>query len=179
MSFADGHEVDLLSALVRSTQAPGLRTGQAEAARTLGLALAKIALEVRGRPVAATVSETVLASGLPRAFAAEGDGRAERKLERLRDLVRAARAFDRAGDGGLAAFLAQAALLTAQGEEDPAGRVTLATVHAAKGLEWRCVRVVGFQEELFPDARCEGEAGLEEERRLAYVAMTRARRSSC
>ena len=48
-------------------------------------------------------------------------------------------------------------------------------MHAAKGLEWRCVRVVGFQEELFPHARCEGEAGLEEERRLAYVAMTRAR----
>jgi len=109
VSFADRHDVDLLSALVRSAQAPGLRTRPAEAARALGLALAKIALEARGRAVAATVSETVLASGLPRALAADQDARAERKLERLRDLVRAARAFDRAGQGGLAAFLAQAA----------------------------------------------------------------------
>jgi len=175
LGLAERERLDLLSALVRAGDAPGLRPNQVEAASTLGLTLAKIALDARRRGVAATVSETVLASGLPRALRSESGGRAEPKLERLRELVRAARAFNRAGEGGLAGFLAQAALLAAHADDDASGRVTLATVHAAKGLEWRCVRVVGFQEELFPHARSEGEAGIEEERRLAYVAMTRAR----
>ena len=57
----------------------------------------------------------------------------------------------------------------------PGERVTLATVHAAKGLEWRAVRVVGLEEGVFPHARALLDGGLEEERRLAYVAITRAR----
>ena len=48
-------------------------------------------------------------------------------------------------------------------------------MHAAKGLEWRCVRVVGLEEGVFPNRRAVAEGRLEEERRLAYVAMTRAR----
>jgi DNA helicase-2/ATP-dependent DNA helicase PcrA len=54
--------------------------------------------------------------------------------------------------------------------------VILATVHAAKGLEWDAVRVIGLEDGGFPHARASGRAGLEEERRLAYVAITRARR---
>jgi DNA helicase II / ATP-dependent DNA helicase PcrA len=48
-------------------------------------------------------------------------------------------------------------------------------VHAAKGLEWRCVRIVGLEEGVFPSRHAQAEGRLEEERRLAYVAMTRAR----
>ena len=54
-------------------------------------------------------------------------------------------------------------------------RVSLATVHAAKGLEGRCVRVVGLEEGLMPHGRSLDGTTAEEERRLAYVAMTRAR----
>ena len=53
--------------------------------------------------------------------------------------------------------------------------MTLASVHAAKDSNGAACALLDFQEDLFPHARCVGEAGLEEERRLAYVAMTRAR----
>jgi superfamily I DNA/RNA helicase len=116
-----------------------------------------------------------VASGLPRALQASADPRAPERVERLRDLVRAARAYERAGGpGGLVGFLGRAALLADPAEEDP-DRVTLGTAHAAKGLEWRCVRIVGLEEGRFPHARSLTVGGLEEERRLAYVAMTRAR----
>jgi DNA helicase-2/ATP-dependent DNA helicase PcrA len=74
-------------------------------------------------------------------------------------------------------FLSEVSLLTDQDtkEEHNAQRVTLMTVHASKGLEFNHVFVVGLEEELFPSARMQSECDLEEERRLLYVAITRAR----
>ncbi len=72
-------------------------------------------------------------------------------------------------------FLADASLMSSADEVNSGDAVTLMTMHAAKGLEFPVVFVVGMEEGLFPSSRCvEGEAELEEERRLAYVAMTRA-----
>jgi DNA helicase-2/ATP-dependent DNA helicase PcrA len=74
-------------------------------------------------------------------------------------------------------YLTQAALVTSadQGTGDPTG-VTLMTVHMAKGLEWPVVVLAGLEDGLFPLARTAGEpGGLEEERRLCYVGLTRAR----
>ena len=74
-------------------------------------------------------------------------------------------------------YLTQAALVTSadQGSGDPTG-VTLMTVHMAKGLEWPLVVLAGLEDGLFPLARAAGEpGGLEEERRLCYVGLTRAR----
>jgi DNA helicase-2/ATP-dependent DNA helicase PcrA len=74
-------------------------------------------------------------------------------------------------------YLTQAALVTSadQGTGDPTG-VTLMTVHMAKGLEWPLVVLAGLEDGLFPLARAAGEpGGLEEERRLCYVGLTRAR----
>ena len=144
-------------------------------ASELGLALAKLVVERAGRGLGATVAEAILASGLPRALQREGGERADERLERLRDVVRSARAYEGlARPGGLVGFLAHAALVSSDGYEE-AERVSLATVHAAKGLEWCCVRVVGMEEGLMPHGRSLDGASAEEERRLAYVAMTRAR----
>ncbi|MBR3100811.1 MAG: UvrD-helicase domain-containing protein [Muribaculaceae bacterium] len=77
----------------------------------------------------------------------------------------------------LADFLAETSLLTDQDQDDGDNteRVTLMTVHAAKGLEFKNVIIVGVEEDLFPSSMsCDTLAGIEEERRLLYVAITRA-----
>lgn len=73
-------------------------------------------------------------------------------------------------------FLAEVSLLTDQDEniQDHTARVTLMTVHAAKGLEFASVHIVGLEEQLFPSQFCQSAAEIEEERRLLYVAITRA-----
>src|SRR5712692_9961544 len=83
---------------------------------------------------------------------------------------------------GLPGYLARLALDSKDEDGDPGDAVTLLTLHGAKGLEWRCVFLCGLEEGLLPhsgrgfeDASAEGVANLEEERRLAYVGMTRAR----
>ena len=82
-------------------------------------------------------------------------------------------------DLSLSAFLAEVSLATDQDSDDSAGedRVTLMTVHAAKGLEFSDVFIVGVEEELFPSSMSTGSLSeIEEERRLLYVAITRAKR---
>ncbi len=73
-------------------------------------------------------------------------------------------------------FLAEVSLLTDQDEhlDDHTSRVTLMTIHAAKGLEFPHVYIVGLEENLFPSQFCTSDTEIEEERRLLYVAMTRA-----
>ena len=72
-------------------------------------------------------------------------------------------------------FLAEAVLMSSADEENTKNSVTLMTLHAAKGLEFPVVFIVGMEEGLFPSLRDDSEASVEEERRLAYVGMTRAK----
>ncbi len=109
-----------------------------------------------------------------------GDPEDEARRENLAELFNDAMVFDEEHGGGLAGYLQHVSLMTSadreQGEQGP--RVSLMTVHAAKGLEFDHVFVAGLEEGLFPSQRALEEAGgLEEERRLMYVALTRARQS--
>lgn len=77
----------------------------------------------------------------------------------------------------MADFLAEVSLLTDQDTEaDGAETITLMTIHSAKGLEFDCVFIVGAEEDLFPSGMCKTNSEIEEERRLMYVAITRARK---
>lgn len=99
------------------------------------------------------------------------------RIENLNELVVAAEEFSRTGEGTLEGFLDQVALVSSLDEQDDSSeQVTLMTLHAAKGLEFPVVCLVGMEEGLFPHANALQEAsGLEEERRLCYVGLTRAR----
>jgi DNA helicase-2/ATP-dependent DNA helicase PcrA len=101
----------------------------------------------------------------------------EEFLGGMQDFVESRKEEDREGETRLSDFLQEVALLTdldSEGSEDQP-KVTLMTVHAAKGLEFPTVFVVGLEENIFPSPMCTGSMReLEEERRLLYVAITRA-----
>jgi len=157
------------------------RAGQSLAAfRALIL---KLKSETEGLGLAETVEIAIAGSGLVEHYKSEREG-ADR-VENLSELVNAAAAFE-AEDRGpeaeavdpLTAFLTHAAL---EAGEHQAGEgqdaLQMMTVHSAKGLEFDAVFLTGLEEGLFPhDQSLVEKDGLEEERRLAYVAMTRAKR---
>ena len=97
----------------------------------------------------------------------------ETRLENLKELISAISGFDT-----LQGFLEHVSLMTNTDRNNPKGEVTLMTLHAAKGLEFESVFLAGWEEGLFPSSRSLDENGnnaLEEERRLAYVGLTRAK----
>jgi DNA helicase-2/ATP-dependent DNA helicase PcrA len=106
---------------------------------------------------------------------AEGTLEAEGRIENLQELVNAAREAESRSET-LSQFLDHAALVSDSDEYSERSRVTLMTLHTAKGLEFSTVYLVGMEEGLFPHKLSLMEdAALEEERRLCYVGMTRAR----
>ncbi|RLB58674.1 MAG: ATP-dependent DNA helicase PcrA [Deltaproteobacteria bacterium] len=143
--------------------------------------LESLATESRDRPAAEIVSLVVERSGYRRWLA--GDDPEGSRLANVEELAASAGDFGRlAGDTSLAAFLEHVALVTAEDLSGQQDGVQLMTLHAAKGLEFEQVIMVGVEEGLLPLIRnpAPGEeddgTDIEEERRLCYVGMTRARR---
>ena len=113
-------------------------------------------------------------SGYTAMWQADRSADAAGRLENLGELVRAMEEYETLG-----AFLEHVSLVMDNDATDDGAKVTIMTIHAAKGLEYDTVFLVGWEEGLFPSQRALDEGGLaslEEERRLAYVAITRARR---
>jgi len=115
-------------------------------------------------------------TGTIEALEAERTIEARGRLENLQELVGVAREYrEQTAEGSLAGFLQDIALVSDQDTiQDDRGLVTLMTLHNAKGLEFRAVFVIGMEEGVFPHIRSIEEQGVEEERRLCYVGMTRA-----
>jgi DNA helicase II / ATP-dependent DNA helicase PcrA len=119
-------------------------------------------------------------SGYKAELEAENTVEAESRLENLAELVNAAAEYERVADpleATLDGFLQEQALFSEADRLTGEGRVTLMTLHNAKGLEYNHVFVVGMEEGTFPHARSMDEQNLEEERRLCYVGITRARKT--
>lgn len=127
--------------------------------------------------LAEAVKELITASGYMEYLRASHPDDSEGRLENLNELVNAASDFEQTSeDSSIGAFLENAALISGiDNVTDDEGQVLLMSIHNSKGLEFRCVFVVGVEEGLFPLSKAaEDPASLEEERRLCYVAMTRA-----
>ncbi|MDE6265833.1 MAG: UvrD-helicase domain-containing protein [Muribaculaceae bacterium] len=123
-------------------------------------------------------------SGLMAMYSSDSTPENISKLENLHELRNAVREFvetteelEENGDTSLESFLQQVSLATDQDSDDgPEERITMMTVHSAKGLEFNNVIIVGVEDELFPSMMSKGSIReIEEERRLLYVAITRAR----
>ena len=128
-------------------------------------------------PVSDVVRAAIIETGYELSLRGERTDEAEGRLENLQELVNAAVDYDDQGVEGLREFIDHSALVSDQDEYKRDAPVTLMTAHSAKGLEFPIVFVVGLEEGLFPHSRAATDrAELEEERRLAYVAMTRAER---
>jgi DNA helicase-2/ATP-dependent DNA helicase PcrA len=142
--------------------------------RTMMQSLQSGALEF---PVSELLERTLERSGYVEALEAERTIESLGRLENLQELVGVAREYqEQAEEPSLSHFLQEISLYSDQdairGEES---LVTLMTLHNAKGLEFRAVYLIGMEEGIFPHSRSIEEQGIEEERRLAYVGMTRAR----
>ena len=136
------------------------------------------ALTDEARPLGERLGRVLDAIGLREAFRREATAEAEGRLENLDELCVAAEEFEtREGVGELAGFLDSVALLSDVDElAESRAAVTLMTLHAAKGLEFPVVFLTGLEEGVFPHVRAlQDPEGLEEERRLAYVGLTRAK----
>jgi DNA helicase-2/ATP-dependent DNA helicase PcrA len=140
----------------------------------------KLAEQTNGLDLADKVDHVIQASGLIEFFKKEKGERAETRVENLEELVSAARSFkpDPAEDmSDLDAFLSHAALEAGEGQAEAwEDCVQLMTMHSAKGLEFPLVFLCGMEDGLFPHQRSLADpSGLEEERRLCYVGITRAK----
>ena len=163
---------------------PGLGTAAQKAIgrfmQTMEALRERVAQQV---PVGDLLEAVLHETGYLEALEAERTIEAQGRLENLAELVEVAREYDAttdpvaAEDGALEAFLQQVSLVAdADTRSDDEGLVTLMTLHNAKGLEYPVVFMIGCEEGVFPHSRALDEGGLEEERRLMYVGVTRAMR---
>jgi DNA helicase-2/ATP-dependent DNA helicase PcrA len=131
-----------------------------------------------GAGVGDLLAETLEETGYTEALQAERTIEAQGRLENLEELVGVAREYDAtAEEGSVEEFLQQLALFSEQDNlRDDEGIVTLMTLHNAKGLEFGIVFMIGLEDGVFPHMRSIESGDLEEERRLAYVGITRAKR---
>jgi DNA helicase-2/ATP-dependent DNA helicase PcrA len=174
-AYADAQGISLWEALAQPEEA-GVGAAPLKAVqrlRTLMESLMAGALELTVPELLERVLER---SGYLEALEAERTVEAQGRIENLMELVGVAREYQAAAaEPSLSEFLQQISLYSDQDElEEERSLVTLMTLHNAKGLEYRAVFLVGMEEGVFPHARSLEEQGLEEERRLAYVGLTRA-----
>jgi DNA helicase-2/ATP-dependent DNA helicase PcrA len=160
-------------------QVPGLGSAAIKAFDRFMLTMAGLRERAEQRAPVGDLLEAVLReSGYLDALEAERTIEAQGRIENLQELVGVGREFDAAaeeGEGTLDLFLEQIALIAdADARRDDDSLVTLMTLHNAKGLEYPIVFIIGCEEGIFPHSRALDEGGLEEERRLCYVGITRA-----
>ena len=182
LAHADTMDMTVWDAAAAAEDIPTLGTAARKALARFMSTMTRLAERVEsGAPVAELLEETLRESGYYDALEAERTIEAQGRIENLQAFVERAAEYDRTEsegeDAGVAEFLQQISLIAdADQLRDDEGLVTLMTLHNAKGLEFPIVFMIGCEEGVFPHSRALDEGSLEEERRLAYVGITRAMR---
>ncbi len=182
IAFADSIGISIWDAAADAAAVPGLGTAAVRALSRFMETMAGLRERVQQRVPIGDLLEAVLhESGYIDALKAERTIEAEGREENLASLVEFGREFDASAEpeqDTLDVFLQGVALVAdADTRTDDEGLITLMTIHNAKGLEYPIVFIAGMEEGVFPHSRALDEGGLEEERRLAYVGITRAMRA--
>jgi len=181
--IAKMHSSTLWDAAIRKTEDSGQRTGKTgKGIEGFIRLMDQLRNETRELPLPEIVDHVLSHSGMVQFYQNESGAKqreAQERLENLNELINAATLFVYENeDDSLTAFLAHASLEAGEhqaGEQDDA--LHLMTVHSAKGLEFHTVFITGLEQGLFPHQNSiDTDGGLDEERRLMYVAITRARR---
>jgi DNA helicase-2/ATP-dependent DNA helicase PcrA len=179
VNYADGLGTSLWEAMGHVEEA-GLAAASGKAVTQFRNVMETLMATATDADVATIVEAVLDRSGYLESLEAERTIEARGRIENLEELVGVAREYDAAGEErSLSGFLQEISLYSDQDalrtDEEDGGQVTLMTLHNAKGLEFRAVFMIGVEEGIFPHARSIEENSLEEERRLAYVGMTRAK----
>ncbi len=182
-AYAARERISFAEALRSPHDVPGLAARSAAAIAGFNALIDDLREQAAaGGPVAELVEAVLDRTGYQLSLETSPDLQDATRVENLQELVSVAREFDgSAPDGTLAEFLERVALVADADEipdgDDHGGMVTLMTLHTAKGLEFPVVFLTGMEEEVFPHQRSlTSQRELEEERRLAYVGITRAMR---
>ena len=184
LAFCNTTGTSIWDAASEPEQVPGLGAPAVKALRRFMSTMQVLRERAEANPpISELLKETLQESGYLEALEAERTIEAQGRLENLEELVNVAAEYDTQAEAdaerepSLPDFLQQVALISdADDRSDDEGLVTLMTLHNAKGLEYPIVFMIGCEEGVFPHSRALDEGGLEEERRLCYVGITRAER---
>ena len=172
LHHAKENRQDLWSAIKAADQNSEMNAGSRSRIHKFHALIADLQTSIR-RPVAEIMRDVYERTGLKAALIAEKNLDAEENVE---ELINSAIQFDSENENpDLAGYLQQVALVSdSDAYDSEAGAVSLMTLHAAKGLEFPAVTIIGIEDGLIPHTRSDGPDGIEEERRLLFVGITRA-----
>ena len=174
VTYAEGRGISLYEALSHPEEA-GLGTAAVKAVTGLANLLDSLRAAAQELEVPELIQAVYDRTGMIDAFEAERTIEARGRIENLEAFIDGAREYESAAEEPtLSGYLQEISLYSDQDALTGESNVTLMTIHNAKGLEFRAVFVVGVEEEIFPSGRSIEEQGIEEERRLFYVGLTRA-----
>lgn len=178
-SHARRHSVPLFDALEDAEDVQGIGTATADTLCVFTGMIKRLSGYSESNPVSDLIRETWEVTGYMKALTSGGTADFRSRSENLNELITVAREHELStGNASLSSFLEKVSL--SSGEDDEAGpleHVSLMTLHNAKGLEYKVVFIVGLEEGVFPHYySLDDDLGIEEERRLFYVGMTRAQK---
>lgn len=174
--IAEKQNIPLLEVLADPSLIPGINRKKTEQLENFyGMIKYFGSLEESGSPVVEILEQVLAMTAYAEDLLKNSPSDAQSRIENLQELRSLAVEFGLSGGGGLEDFLAEIALVQDSDDIDHSDSVCLMTLHGAKGLEFPVVFLTGMEEGVFPSYRSETPEEMEEERRLCYVGITRAR----